>query len=180
MRFLMRFVPVAIAAMLGTAAVSTAVQGQKPDAQVDARSLSLLDQARTARTSGQLDQANDLLESALVVDPKNRRAFHELAEIAKAQGLPGKSIRYYREALELEPNDVVALAGQGDALMQKGAVLKARENLARLKRVCSAGCAEEARLAAVIEKGPPAAVQSAQAPARAPMPGAESSTHKPD
>lgn len=176
----MRFVPVAIAATLGVAALSTAVQGQKPDAQVDARSVALLDQARTARTAGQLDQANDLLESALVVDPKNRRAFHELAEIAKAQGLPGKSIRFYREALELEPNDIVALAGQGDALVQKGAVLKARENLTRLKRVCTSGCPEEARLAAVIEKGPPPAVQSAQAPARVPLPGAEGSTRKPD
>jgi Tfp pilus assembly protein PilF len=176
----MRFVPVAIAAALGVAALSTAVQGQKPDAQVDARSLTLLDQARTARTAGQLDQATDLLESALVVDPKNRRAFHELAEIAKAQGLPGKSIRFYREALELEPNDVTALAGQGDALMQKGAVLKARENLAKVKRLCTSGCAEEARLAAVIEKGPPAPIQSAQAPARVPLPGAEGATRKPD
>lgn len=176
----MRFVPVGIAAALGIAALSTSGHGQKPDAQVDARSVSLLDQAKTARASGQLEQANDLLETALVVDPKNRRAFHELAEIAKAQGLPGKSIRYYREALELEPNDVTALAGQGDALVQKGAVLKARENLARLKRVCASGCAEEARLAAVIEKGPPAAVQSAQAPARAPLPGAEGATRKPD
>lgn len=176
----MRFVPVAIAATLGIAIASTAVQGQKPDAQVDARSVALLDQARTARVAGQLEQANDLLESALVVDPKNRRAFHELAEIAKAQGLPGKAIRFYREALELEPNDVVALAGQGDALMQKGAVMKARDNLARLKRVCTSGCAEEARLAAVIEKGPPAAVQSAQAPSRVPVPGAEGSTRKPD
>jgi Tfp pilus assembly protein PilF len=176
----MRFVPVAVIAALGLAALPIAVQGQKPDAQVDARSLSLLDQARTARTAGQFDQATDLLESALVVDPKNRRAFHELAEIAKAQGLPGKAIRYYREALELEPNDVTALAGQGDALMQKGAVLKARENLARLKRVCASNCPEEGRLAAVIEKGPPAAVQSAQAPARAPLPGAEGATRKPD
>jgi Tfp pilus assembly protein PilF len=176
----MRFVPVAVAAALGIAALSTAVQGQKPDAQVDARSVALLDQARTSRTAGQLDQATDLLETALVVDPKNRRAFHELAEIAKAQGLPGKAIRHYREALELEPNDVTALAGQGDALMQKGAVLKARENLAKLKRVCATGCAEEARLAAVIEKGPPPAIQSAQAPARVPVPGAEAPTRKPD
>ncbi len=176
----MRFVPVAAAAALGIAALSTAVQGQKPDAQVDARSVALFEQGRTARVAGQLDQANDLFETALVVDPKNRRAFHELAEIAKAQGLPGKSIRYYREALELEPNDVVALAGQGDALVQKGAVLKARENLARLKRLCASGCAEEARLAAMIEKGPPAAVQSAQAPVRAPLPGAEAATRKPD
>jgi Tfp pilus assembly protein PilF len=169
----MRFVPVAVAAILGLAAVSTAVQGQKPDAQVDARSLALLDQAKSARTSGNLDQATDLLESALAVDPKNRRAFLELADIAKAQGLPGKAIRFYREALELEPNDVAALAGQGDALVQKGAVLKAQENLAKVKRLCSGACPEEARLTALIAKGPPPAVLSAQSSAKVPAPGAE-------
>lgn len=175
----MRLVPVAVAAALGVAVLSTGVQGQKPDAQVDARSLSLLDQARAARTAGTLDQATDLLESALAVDPKNRRAFLELAEIAKAQGLPGKAIRYYREALELEPNDVTALAGQGDALVQKGALVKARENLAKVKRLCGTSCPEEGRLAAVIEKGPPPAVLSAQATPKVPTPGAETSTRTP-
>ena len=175
----MRLVPVAVAAALGVAVLSTAVQGQKPDAQVDPRSISLLDQARVARTSGSLDQATDLLESALAVDPKNRRAFLELAEVAKAQGLPGKSIRYYREALELEPNDVAALAGQGDALVQKGAIVKARENLAKVKRLCNGNCPEEARLAGLIEKGPPPAVLSAQTTAKVPAPGAESKTRIP-
>lgn len=175
----MRIVPVALATALGVAALSTAVQGQKPDAQIDARSVALVDQARAARAGGNLDQATDLLESALAVDPKNRRAFLDLAEIAKAQGLPGKAIRFYREALELEPNDVAALAGQGDALVQKGAVVMARENLAKVKRICAAGCPESARLAALIEKGPPAAVLSAQSSAKVPAPGAEQQTRKP-
>jgi len=175
----MRLVPVAVAAVLSVAVLSTAVQGQKPDAQVDPRSLTLLDQARTARTAGTLDQATDLLESALAVDPKNRRAFVELAEIAKTQGLPGKAIRYYREALELEPNDVAALAGQGDALVQKGALVKARENLAKVKRLCATSCPEEARLAAVIEKGPPPPVLAAQTTAKVPAPGAETQTRTP-
>lgn len=175
----MRLVPVAVAAALSVAVLSTAVQGQKPDAQVDARSLSLLDEARKARTAGTMDQATDLLESALAVDPKNRQAFVELAEIAKAQGLPGKAIRFYREALELEPNDVTALAGQGDALVQKGAVVKARENLAKVKRLCGTSCAEEARLAAVIEKGPPPPVLAAQTTAKVPVPGAEAKTRSP-
>ncbi|HEV2567695.1 tetratricopeptide repeat protein [Sphingomonas sp.] len=175
----MRLVPVALAAALGVAALSTAVQGQKPDAQIDARSVALADQARTARAAGNLDQATDLLESALVVDPKNRKAFLELAEIAKAQGLPGKAIRFYREALELEPNDVAALAGQGDALVQKGAIVKARENLAKVQRLCANNCPEQARLAALIAKGPPPAVLSAQATTKVPAPGAEDQTRKP-
>jgi hypothetical protein len=48
----MRLVPAALALALGAAAVATAVQGQKPDSQVDARSIALLDQARAAQRSG--------------------------------------------------------------------------------------------------------------------------------
>lgn len=175
----MRFVPVALAAALGVAAVSTAVIAQKPDAQIDPRSTMIVEQARAAQRAGNLEQANDLLESALAVDPKNRTAFMALAEVARMQGLPGKAIRFYREALELEPNDVAALAGQGDALVQKGAVTKARENLAKLKKVCTAACPEESRLAAVIEKGPPPAVLSAQATNKVPAPGEEQKTRTP-
>ena len=176
----MRFVPVALAAALGVAAVSTAVIAQKPDAQIDPRSTMIVEQARAAQRAGNLEQANDLLESALAVDPKNRTAFMALAEVARVQGLPGKAIRFYREALELEPNDVAALAGQGDALVQKGAVTKARENLAKLNKLCTAACPEESRLAAVIEKGPPPAVLSAQASSKVPAPGAEQKTRTPD
>ena len=175
----MRFVPVALAAALGVAAVSTAVIAQKHDAQIDPRSTMIVEQARAAQRAGNLEQANDLLESALAVDPKNRTAFMALAEVARMQGLPGKAIRFYREALELEPNDVAALAGQGDALVQKGAVTKARENLAKLKKVCTAACPEESRLAAVIEKGPPPAVLSAQATNKVPAPGEEQKTRTP-
>lgn len=176
----MRFVPVALAAALGLAALSTAVMGQKPDAQIDPRSTMIVEQARAAQRAGNFEQANDLLESALAVDPKNRTAFMALAEVAKAQGLPGKAIRFYREALELEPNDLAALAGQGDALVQKGAVTKARENLAKLKRLCTGTCPEEARLAAAIDKGPPPAVLSAQANSKVPAPGEEQKTRKPE
>lgn len=175
----MRLVPLALAGALGAVALSAAVLAQKPDAQVDPRSVAILEQARTAQRAGNLDQANDLLESALAVDPKNRAAYLALADIAKAEGLPGKAIRFYREALELEPNDLAALAGQGDALIQKGAVTKARENLAKLKRLCTGACPEEARLAAAIEKGPPPAVMSAQASNKAPAPGAEQKTRTP-
>lgn len=175
----MRFVPVALAAALGVAAVSTTVIAQKPDAQIDPRSTMIVEQARAAQRAGNLEQANDLLESALAVDPKNRTAFMALAEVARMQGLPGKAIRFYREALELEPNDVAALAGQGDALVQKGAVTKARENLAKLKKLCTAACPEESRLAAVIEKGPPPAVLSAQATNKVPAPGEEQKTRTP-
>ncbi len=151
----MRITLVSAAAALALLSVSTSLYGQRADDQVDARSIALLDKGKAARAAGNLDGANDLIESALAVDPRNRPAYLVLAEIARTQGLPGKAIRFYREALTLEPNDVAALRGQGEAMVQKGAVERAKENLARVKTLCGT-CADATQLAAAITKGPPA------------------------
>lgn len=151
----MRITLVSAAAALALLSVSTSLYGQRADDQIDARSVALLERGKAAKASGNLDGANDLIESALAVDPRNRQAYIVLAEVARAQGLPGKAIRFYREALTLEPNDVVALRGQGEAMVQKGAVERAKENLARVKTLCGT-CADANQLAAAIAKGPPA------------------------
>ncbi len=162
----MRVTSVAIAAALTLVCVSTSLTGQRPDDQIDARSLQLLAEGRAARTAGNLDGATDLLETAVAVDPRNRQAFIVLAEVAETRGLPGKAIRLYREALTLEPNDVVALRGQGEAFVAKGAVAVARGNLAKIKTLCKGACPEANQLAAVIAKGPP--VTTAQTDVKAP------------
>ena len=108
----MRYSSVAAAAALTLLAVSTSLHGQRPDDQIDPRSMALLAKGKSAQAAGNLDAATDALESALAVDPRNRGAFVTLGEVAEARGLPGKAIRLYREALLLEPNDVSALKGQ--------------------------------------------------------------------
>ncbi|MEP6785103.1 MAG: hypothetical protein ABI898_05095 [Sphingomonadales bacterium] len=159
----MRFSPPAVALALALATVSSVSHSQRPDDVIDARSVMLVTQARADLAAGRTEAANDALESALAVDPRNRAAFALMASIAQGQGLPGKAIRLYRESLMIEPNDVAALAGQGEAMVQKGAVTKAKENLAKIKSLCAAkACADGMRLAAAIEKGPPPVVQSAQ------------------
>ena len=151
----MRALPFAIASVLTVASLSTSLQGQRPAAPIDARSLELLAQGKAARAAGNFDGATDLLETAVAVDPRNREAFVALADVAEARGLPGKAIRLYREALALEPNDVAALKGQGEALVAKGAVARAQENLARIRTLCKTACPAATQLAAVIAKGPP-------------------------
>lgn len=165
----MRFSSVAIAASLALVSISTSLHGQRPDDQVDARSMALLAQGRAAKAAGNLDGAFDALESAVAVDPRNRQAFIVLAEVAEARGLSGKAIRFYREALTLEPNDQVALKGQGEALVAKGAMARAKENLAKLRTLCKNDCASANALAAVIAKGPPP-VATAQAVPPKPTP----------
>ena len=158
----MRFAPPACALALLLATVSSGVSGQSPDAQIDPRSITLQRAGEAQSTSGDLIGATDSLESALVIDPRNRGAYVSLARVAQKQELNGKAIRLYREALKIEPNDLHALAGQGEALVAKGAVEKAKENLARIDKLCITRCAEQAVLASAIAKGPAPEVRTAQ------------------
>jgi len=152
----MRTSSVGIAAAAVAICLSTGLSAQRADDRIDPRSAQLLAQGRAQRAAGNVDGATDVLETAVAVDPRNRAAFIELAEVASARGLPGKSIRLYREALLLEPNDVAALRGQGEALVAKGALAQARGNLTRIKTLCKANaCPDGTRLAAAIAKGPP-------------------------
>ena len=161
----MRYSSVALAAALAVVCMGTSLSGQKPDDRIDPRSMALLAQGRAAKAAGNLDGAADLLETAAAVDPRNRGAFVTLAEVAQARGLPGKAIRLYREALLLEPNDVAALGGQGEALVARGAVIRAQANLARIRTLCKSGCAPATELAAAIAKGPPVTTAQVDKPA---------------
>ncbi len=175
----MRLSPIALALSLALATVSSVGHSQKPDDQINPRSLALLQQGQAAQKAGNLTLANDLLETSLAVDPRNRGAYIALGRVAQAQELPGKAIRFYREALELEPNDLAALEAQGDALVQKGAVDRAKANLARIRSICKTECAPATQLSAVIAKGPPAEVVTAQATTVVPPKGKETETTKP-
>jgi Tfp pilus assembly protein PilF len=161
----MRITAIAAAAALMLLSVSTSLMAQRPDDQIDPKSLSLLQEGRLALAAGDVDGAQDAIESALAVDPRNRQAFVALADIARTRGLPGKAIRLYGEALALEPNDVVALRGQGEALVAKGATEKAKEVLAKVRAVCGAQCGEANVLAAAIAKEPPVTATAQVEPA---------------
>lgn len=154
----MRYGPMALGLSLMFAAVSSSSFGQRADDQIDPRSAALVTDAQAARRAGDLDRANDLLETALAVDPRNKLAYVGLAEVARAQALPGKAIRLYDSALAIEPADVAVLAGQGGAMVEKGAVERARQTLARIRKLCKGDCPAAGSLAAAIAKGPPAAV----------------------
>ncbi|UZK66544.1 tetratricopeptide repeat protein [Sphingomonas sp. M1-B02] len=160
----MRITAISAAAALLLLSLSTSLSAQRPDAQIDPKSLALLQDGRTARAAGNIEAAQDALESALAVDPRNRDAFIVLAEISRQRDLPGKAIRLYREALALQPNDLAALRGQGEALVARGAVEKAKENLAKIKTLCPGQCNDANILTAAIAKGPPVTATAQAAP----------------
>ena len=160
----MRLTPIALSVALAAATMASTGFGQRPDDQIDPRSAALVDQAAQLSGAGQVNQAVDLLETALAVDPRNRSAYIALGRVAQTQRLPGKAIRLYSQALRLEPNDVNALGGQGEAYVQRGAVERARANLARVRTLCGQACPQATQLASAIDRGPPADVLAAQRP----------------
>ena len=107
-------------------ALAAPVASQRPDDQILPKSAALQQQAREMVSAGKLEQAEDLLETALAVDPRNRGAFVDIARVAERQHLYGKAIRMTNKALQLEANDPDAIAVQGEAMVELGATARAR------------------------------------------------------
>jgi tetratricopeptide (TPR) repeat protein len=158
---LMRFA--APAAALAVVLAMTASVGQSDDHVMDPRASALVAEGRAAITAGQPEKAVDAFEAALTIDPAATEIFLDLAEAARLNGLQGKAIRYYRLALEREPDNLAALSGEGAALVEKGALEKAQRNLSKLQSMCGDNCAETRQLAAAIARGPQPRVLTAEA-----------------
>jgi Flp pilus assembly protein TadD len=151
--------------LIGFAGIALAapVSGQRADDQIQPKSVELQRQGKALLAAGKLEEAEDVLETALAVDPRNRWAFVDLARVAEKQHLFGKAIRMTNKALLLEPNDPDAIAVQGEAMVEMGAVARAQVNLQKLQTICAPkGCPQIAQLTAAITRGP--TVASAKAP----------------
>lgn len=149
----MRFAPAAAALSLALA-ISASV-GHAGDRKADPRAAAMVEQGQMALAEGDAQAAIDAFEAALALDPGHTPVFLHLAEAARLQGMQGKAIRYYREALARDPDNLAALSGEGEALVEKGALEKARRNLAKLESMCGVNCPETAELAAKIaQQGP--------------------------
>jgi tetratricopeptide (TPR) repeat protein len=152
---MMRLMPFVLCLGLAASAVPVAVSGQRPDDQIAPQSVALLKQGETLLSQGKFVEADDALETALVVDPKNRAAFTVMAKVAIKQKLYGQAIKLTNKALALEPTDRDAIAIQGEAMVELGALPRAKENLAKLQKLCgTAGCPQVAVLSTAIAKGP--------------------------
>lgn len=149
----MRFAPPAAALALALAV--TASMGYAGPREPNPLAAALVAEGRAALDAGDTQAAVDAFEAALVVDPAYSAIYLDLAEAARADGLQGKAIHFYREAQERDPDNLAAIKGEGEALVEKGAVEAARQNLAELQERCGDDCSETMQLAAIIDRGPP-------------------------
>ncbi|MEZ5744462.1 MAG: tetratricopeptide repeat protein [Sphingomonadaceae bacterium] len=150
---LMRFAPAAIA-LSALVAISSSATYSAPREELAPGAAALMAQGRAAMAAGNVDGALDAYEAALVLSPGNVSVLLNIADATRRNGMQGKALHYYREALESDPRNLAAIAGEGAALAEKGAVQKAEQNLARLKGMCGNDCDATRELAAVIAKAP--------------------------
>jgi len=165
--FLMRFAPAGFALSLALGLTASASWSSPPET-LDPRAAALAGEGHAALAAGNIDSAIDAYEAALAIQPGSTEVTLGLAEATLRQGLQGKALHYYREALERDPKNLAAISGEGAALLAKGAVEKAKRNLARLEGLCGGSCPEAQSLAALIAKGPER-VASAEAPKPTPV-----------
>ena len=99
---IMRYTPAALALALLAGVTSSIGQSATPT-PLDPRAAALLQQGRTALAAGNVDGAIDAYESALAVQPGHVAILLNLAEATRKQGMQGKALHYYREALKIAP-----------------------------------------------------------------------------
>jgi tetratricopeptide (TPR) repeat protein len=151
--------------LAGFAAVALAapVGAQRSDDQIQPKSVELMHKGQALLAVGKLEDAENALETALAVDPRNRWAYIDLARVAEKQHLFGKAVRMTDKALLIEPNDPDAIAVQGEAMVEMGATARAQDNLKKLQTLCGAkACPQVAELSVAISRGP--TVAAAKAP----------------
>ncbi|GGC18334.1 hypothetical protein GCM10011371_02320 [Novosphingobium marinum] len=159
---LMRYTPVAAALSLFVA-VTSSVGWSEPREELDPRAAALLADGRADFAKGDYDGAIDAYEAALVLQPGSVPVLVNLAEVRRKQGMQGKALHYYRDALAREPKNLAAIAGEGAALAEKGATEKAQRNLARLKGLCGDDCTATRQLATALSRGVAPRVLTAEA-----------------
>lgn len=145
----MRLLLIVPALLLATSAIAATGLASGDDV-LKPVSVRMTEQGKAALAKGDANTAIDAFEAALASDPKNVSAFNGMAQAYEKLGLPGKAVKFYREALVLNPSDIAALEGQGKALIARGATARAQVNLARIKAVCKTDCTAADRLQVAI------------------------------
>ncbi len=133
---------------LFTAATAFAMDTPKPDPKPDPKDpdkkSEQLEPARAAIARQDWTGAQALLRTAVQRNPQSADAQNLYAYSIRKGPNPDMSevFRQYNEALRLDPRHLGAHEYLGEAYLMTGNVVKAREHLAELEKLCAAACRE--------------------------------------
>lgn len=97
-------------------------------------------------------KAVEWLTQAAAADPKDADAANFLGYAHRKLGQYEDAIRFYGRALELNPKHRGALEYLGEAYLELKDLAKAKEQLAKLDKICWLGCKEYSDLKAAIRE----------------------------
>ncbi len=98
--------------------------------------------------TGDYQQALDVLSAK--GDPSDPRVLTMIGYATRHLGRVDEALGYYAKALDENPNLTFTRQYLGEAYLQKGDALKAKEQLAEIGRLCAASCQDYQVLAAEI------------------------------
>lgn len=133
-----------IAATLPALAVDTVSTSDAPDltairAKIDAKDY-----------GGAIAGLNGLIDQGV----KNPDVYNLLGFSLRKSGDRKNALTFYQKALDFDPDHKGALEYLGELYVEMGDMGKARENLARLEKLCPQGCEEFSDLKAAIAQAP--------------------------
>jgi tetratricopeptide (TPR) repeat protein len=143
-------VRLAFAGLLGAAALLPTAYAADSPATKDAPDLTAV---RAAIKVKNYDAAlRDL--KVIVVNSQHPDVYSLMGFVLRKTGDRPQAMIYYRKALDADPGHKGALEYQGELYVEMGQVDKAKENLAKLGKLCWFGCEEERDLKEAIEHAP--------------------------
>ncbi len=101
--------------------------------------------------AGKYADAIRTFEAAATANPKNAEAFTYIGQSYEKAGLEDRAYRFYNIALEIDPDDLKALAWSGRLDVSGDEMDLAGEKLVRLQRLCGADCSEYRSLKMAID-----------------------------
>ncbi len=102
----------------------------------------LLDKGIQELEESNLASAIRLFEQAVTANPKNARAFSYLGRGYGEVGNTARAYKYYAIALDIDPNEIKALAWSGQVDLENERFDRASRKLIRLVRICGEVCPE--------------------------------------
>jgi tetratricopeptide (TPR) repeat protein len=144
------FLRLAFAGLLGAAAIAPAAHAADSPSTKEGPDLS------SVRSAIKVKNYNAALGElkGIVVNYQNADVYSLMGFALRKTGDRAQSMTYYRKALEADPSHKGALEYQGELYVELGQIDKAKENLARLGRLCWFGCEEQRDLKEAIERAP--------------------------